>query len=63
MATQTRKYEIQVLAGRWTPDGLGEPNAFATVDEARIAVADLRKLGPEWSDRNYRIQPITQDAK
>ena len=41
--------------GQWTADGIGEPNLFATREEAEEAIEALRALGEEWADSTYDI--------
>lgn len=61
--TDTTRYEIVTLdeAGQWVSDQLGDPNVFATREEAEAAIVELRKLGEDWAEAEYDVREI-EDA-
>ncbi|MCR4374830.1 MAG: hypothetical protein NUW22_08270 [Acidobacteria bacterium] len=42
--------------GQWSSDGIGEPNRFESLEEAREAIAQLRALGEEWAQATYGVR-------
>lgn len=60
-------YRIEVLGhdGSWSPD-IGDGNVFWTETEAWEAVDELRGLGDDWANSEFRVEPVewlgTQDA-
>jgi len=54
------KYEIQTEhQGMWIAANVGtHGNEFDTREEAEAAIEDLRKLGGEWADAEYRIVEV-----
>lgn len=68
MTTQTTSiYEIQTrnrknrLLSEWSAESLfRDGNEFATLDEAWAAVEDLKTLGEEWLDCDYRVVEIAR---
>lgn len=59
MNTQPATYQIETLdRGNWTTDGIGEPNEFATAEDATAMIEQLRRIdhgAPEWRDGQYRV--------
>jgi hypothetical protein len=54
MATYQIETRTKPNAG-WTTYGLGEPNEFATAEEAESAIESLRALGDDWAAAEYRV--------
>ena len=51
-------YKIETLHdGTWTTDGLGDPDAneFASREQAEQAITDLRTIGDDWAEAEYRV--------
>lgn len=42
-------------ASDWTTDGIGDQNEFATAEAAEAAIEELRAIGPDWADADYRV--------
>jgi hypothetical protein len=57
------KYEIQSrdYYGQWSIDTVGTENVFDTETEAWAAVEDLKQLGHEWAEADYRVEPIRSE--
>ena len=53
-------YEIltQDQYGTWDNDGVGEPNIFESEAAAWEGIEELRALGEEWADAEYRVREI-----
>ena len=47
--------ETQDSSGQWCDDMVGDANEFATRDEAEAMIPELRKLGDDWLDAEYRV--------
>ena len=54
---QSRNRKNNLLT-EWGPEGIGEPNEFASRDEAWAAIRDLQSLGEDWADAEYRVVEI-----
>ncbi len=46
------------LTSEWDIDGIGEPNAFDTYEEAEAAIEELRQLGDDWAAAEYRVVEV-----
>ena len=47
-------------AGNWSTDAVGSDNEFATIEDAREGIANLRALGEEWAAATYAVREIGQ---
>ena len=57
------KYEVQTTYdGQWS-DEVGEPNVFGSVDEAEEAIAELKTLGDDWLQAEYRVKEIREEVR
>ena len=56
---QTYTIETRSPATRnaWSTDGVGDDNSFPSEKAAEKAIEDLRRLGPDWADAEYRVVP------
>ena len=48
--------------GEWTNDGIGDANRFDTEAEAQDGIAQLRQLGEEWANAEYRVRPVAIES-
>lgn len=48
-------YKIETRTKDGWSDHVGEGNAFASAAEAEQAIEDLRALGAEWAEAEYRV--------
>mgnify|MGYP005833024159 FL=1 len=59
-------FEIQSKGddGNWSVDYVGEQNvaSFATEEDANDMIAELKKLGEEWEDGEYRVVPVKKEV-
>ena len=46
----------------WTNDGVGLGNEFATEEEARAAIEELKMLGGDWAAAEYDVREIVEHA-
>jgi hypothetical protein len=53
------KYEVQTKHdGEWSNE-VGEPNVFGSEAEAEEAIAELKTLGDDWLEAEYRVKEVT----
>ena len=52
------KYEVQTkYDGQWSNE-VGEPNVFGSEAEAEEAIAELKTLGDDWREAEYRAKEV-----
>jgi len=57
-ATGRTRYEVQTKHdGEWSNE-VGEPNTFGSEAEAEEGIADLKTLGDDWLEAEYRIREV-----
>lgn len=49
-------------AGPWHSDGMGEVVEYSSEAAAEAAIAELRRLGPDWAAADYRVVPRRNEA-
>src|SRR5687767_5452448 len=49
------RYEVAVIDDRGEYDGVGDTAEFATIEEARLLIDELRQLGDDWRDARYVV--------
>lgn len=61
----TEMYEIitRDYSGNWSADGIGSPNAFASIEEASAAIHSLIALGDEWRIGTYGVREIGSEYR
>jgi hypothetical protein len=57
------KFEIQTIYdGQWSTECLGEATVFASEYDAEKAIAELKQLGDDWLDGEYRVVAIRDEV-
>ena len=58
------KFEIQTMYdGEWSNECPGDPNVFASEYDAEKAIAELKQLGDDWIDAEYRVVAIRDEDR